>query len=106
MGQPAFATHLVLERHGKRVLIIGIAGFVPAQTALSSRAPLGAIRRVRAQAGEVDVTIIASHLDRSAGLGLAEKEEGLAAVLIADKHLHLIPKQAERRGGRRELERG
>ena len=93
-GQPAFATHLVLERHGKRVLIIGIAGFVPAQTTLTRRAPLDAIRRVRAQAGEVDVTIIASHLDRSAGLGLAEKEEGLAAVLIADKHLHLIPKQA------------
>ena len=54
-GQPAFATHLVLERHGKRVLIIGIAGFVPAQTTLTRRAPLDAIRRVRAHVGEVDV---------------------------------------------------
>ncbi len=93
-GEPAFASHRVFERKNKRILIIGIAGFVPAGTDLQRRAPIDAIRRVRAEAGPVDMTIIASHLDRSAGLGIAEKETGLAAVLIADKHLHLIPKQA------------
>ena len=49
---------------------------------------------MRAAVGPVDITIVASHLDRSAGLGIGENEPDLAAVLIADKHLHLIPKHA------------
>ena len=93
-GEPAFASHQIFTRHEKRILVIGIAGFVPADTQLKREAPLDTIRRVRAAVGPVDITIVASHLDRSAGLGIGENEPDLAAVLIADKHLHLIPKQA------------
>ena len=93
-GEPAFASHQLFTRHEKRILVIGIAGFVPADTQLKREAPLDTIRRVRAAVGPVDITIVASHLDRSAGLGIAENEPDLAAVLIADKHLHLIPKHA------------
>ncbi len=93
-GQPAFASHTLFNRHGKRILVIGIAGFIPANTQLKRDAPLDTIRRVRSEVGPVDITIIASHLDRSSGLSIGENEPDLAAVLIADKSLHLIPKSA------------
>ncbi len=93
-GEPVFASHKIFTRNGKRILVIGIAGFVPVDTQLKRDAPLATIRRIRAEVGPVDITIVASHLDRSSGLGIGKSEPGLAAVLIADKHLHLIPKQA------------
>jgi predicted CXXCH cytochrome family protein len=76
-------------------LVVGIAGFVPATTNFVRRAPSDALAQVRQAVGPVDLTIVASHLDRSGGLALAHAAPGLAAVLIADGHLHLIPKQAK-----------
>ena len=93
-GAPAFEGRRIFERAGKRILVIGIAGFKPPGTDLVQRDVLKAVRAQRAAAGPVDFTVIASHLDRPSGLALAEAEPGLAAVLIADNHLHLIPKQA------------
>ncbi len=93
-GARAFEGHRIFERAGKRILVIGIAGFTPAGTNLIQGDALQVVRAERARAGPVDITVIASHLDRPKGMALAQAEPGLAAVLIADKHLHLIPKQA------------
>jgi hypothetical protein len=93
-GPLVFESHRVFKRAGKRILVIGIAGFTPQGSDFVLQDALDTVRSIRAKAGAVDITIVASHLDRPAALRLASEEPGLAAVLVADNHLHLIPKEA------------
>ena len=97
-GQPAFARHLVVERAGLRIGILGLVGVrkgVERDVAVGD--PAEAARDALAMlAGKVDLVIALSNLGLERDRRLAAEVEGLLAILGAgDDRMILVPRRVE-----------
>ena len=91
-GKAAFEGWRIFERGGRRILVVGLAGFQPSGTDLVVDQAAKAVKRAASEAGRHDYLVVASHIDRKAAAALAKAMPSIAAILISDARLHLMAK--------------
>jgi hypothetical protein len=92
-GGSVFPGHLIFERGGLNVGVIGIAGFDPKLEGVTVEPAAEVVAALLDSAGaEADLWVAATHLNAEEGRALAVTEPRLAAVLVADEHTHFFAK--------------